>query len=237
MNQVDNAAVERPRHSDMVIKVCGLRDTDNMRQVASLTPMLVGFIFYKRSPRYVGDPQDDFLSSLPSFVHPVAVFVNASLRQVRNTVDRYGFRIVQLHGNESAGYCAELKKLGLTVFKAVGVSDGMDWESLRVYEGIVDAFVFDTRSRSHGGSGRRFDWRLLDGYRLSVPYLLSGGIGPDNVDDIVAAMRPGMVGIDINSRFETEPGVKNVPELVKFILSLRKFNENESIAKPFWEKK
>lgn len=221
----------------MVIKVCGLTDSDNMRQVACLTPMLVGFIFYPRSPRYVGEPPADFLSSLSEFVHPVAVFVNASLRHVKATAAKYGFGIVQLHGSESAEYCAELKKAGLTVFKAIGISRDTDWETLRDYEGVVDAFVFDTRSRNHGGTGRKFDWRLLDGYRLSVPYLLSGGIGPDDVDEVVAAMRPGMAGIDINSCFETAPGVKDVPMLIKFILSLRKFNEDESIAKPFWEKK
>ncbi len=237
MNQENNYAMDRPRHSDMVIKVCGLKDLENMRQVSCLTPMLAGFIFYKRSPRYVGEPPADFLSMLTPYVHPVAVFVDASLRQVMKVVSKYGFRIVQLHGHESAEYCADLKKSGLTVFKAIGVTDGMDWGQVGVYDGIVDAFVFDTGSRSHGGTGRKFDWRLLDNYRLSTPYLLSGGIGPDDAEDVVAAMRPGMAGIDINSLFETSPGVKDIQKLVRFILTLRKYNEDESIAKPFWEKK
>ncbi len=238
MEQNDNMRqMSRPRHNDMVIKVCGLRDLDNMRQVACLTPMLAGFIFYPGSPRYVGEPPADFLSELSPFVNPVAVFVNAEAGHVRDVASRYGFGIVQLHGDESARYCAALKESGLVVFKAIGVTDNMDWDSLKDYEGIVDAFVFDTGDSRRGGTGRKFDWCQLERYRLSTPYLLGGGIGPDDVDEIVAAMRPGMVGIDINSRFETEPGVKDITKLVKFILSLRKFNEDESIAKPFWTKK
>lgn len=225
-----------PRHSDMIIKVCGMRDRDNVRYVASLTPMLMGFIFYDKSPRSAIGIDPAVIGELPEYIRPVAVFVNASTDEITAVTDRYGFKIVQLHGDEPPEMCDTLRNRGLTVFKAVGISSAEDLDRAKAYDGHADLLVLDTKTASRGGSGLKFSWDLLKDYRCPTPYLLSGGIGPGDVDAIVGAMRPGMAGIDINSRFETAPGVKDVAALTKFILSLRKFNEDESIAKPFWEK-
>lgn len=226
----------KPFHADMMIKICGMKDEDNIRMIEYLTPMLMGFIFYPKSPRYAGALAPEAVKGLPKFVRPVGVFVDASEEKIVETCCRYGIGIVQLHGSESPEVCRRLKERGFVVFKAVGMDSSIDWESLRGYEGNVDLFLFDTRCPSHGGSGKKFDWDLLEGYPLSVPYLLSGGISPEDTDAIIAAMRPGMAGIDINSGFETEPGVKDFQKLVDFILKLRSYNEREPSSIPFWEK-
>lgn len=169
-------------------------------------------------------------------MRPVGVFVNSEEHEVIEICRRYGIKIVQLHGEESPAMCGSLRRQGFTVFKAVGIATAADFSMLSEYEGCVDMFLFDTKSPQHGGTGCQFDHSLLEKYSLDVPYLLSGGIGPGDVDTVVAAMRPGMAGIDINSRFEIAPGVKNLRALIQFILSLRSFNEYESDNTPFWEK-
>lgn len=212
----------------MVIKVCGMKDPANIRDIASLHPMLMGFIFHPASPRDASGLDPAVVKSLPQFIRPVGVFVNRSVEEVAATARRYGLERVQLHGDESPADCARLRSMGLKVYKAIAIGDTPDWERYRPYEGSVDLFVLDKKTPKGGGSGEKFDWSVLDSYPLGVQYLLGGGIGPDDIPAIVAAMRPGMAGIDINSRFESAPGVKNIHKLVKFILSLRIYNEDES---------
>lgn len=225
-------------HIERMIKVCGMADADNIRQVGSLTPMLMGFIFYEKSPRYAGNLPVEAVASLPDFVNPVAVFVDASIERITEICGRYGIKIVQLHGNESPELCRQLRRLGYTVLKAFGLDESVDWQELAPYDDdAADLFVFDTKTAAHGGSGIKFDWSLLDSYPLETPYLLGGGIGPDDTEAVISAMRPKMAGVDINSRFETSPGVKDIRKITHFILSLRKHNENESLAIPFWTKK
>lgn len=213
------------RHKDRIIKICGMKEPDNIRRVAWLTPMLMGFIFYEKSPRYAGNLDTEVVKGLPKFIKPVGVFVNTDPEEVEETCNKYGITTIQLHGEESPEECRELKEKGFKVFKAFGIRPPFNWEDLREYEVAVDMFVFDTFCQAKGGSGRKFDWALLDDYPLSTPYLLSGGIGPDDTDKILKAMRPKMAGIDLNSRFETEPGVKDIHKLTHFILSLRSYNE------------
>jgi phosphoribosylanthranilate isomerase len=226
-----------PRHSDMMIKVCGMREPQNITHVAALAPMLMGFVFYDKSPRYAGKLDPEVVHSLPHYVTPVALFVNKSLDGIVTTCSKYGINTVQLHGSESPQICKALVEKGFTVFKAVSLTSAKDITKLKAYEGIVTLFVFDTKGSgtTKGGTGQKWDWSLLEKYNLNTPYLLSGGIGANDVDKIVAAMRPGMVGIDINSRFETAPGVKDLALLTRFFLSLRKFNEYEPTRIPFWK--
>lgn len=228
------------RHSDMMIKVCGLRDTDNIARVASMTPMLMGFIFHPASPRHAGALDPEVVKALPPFVRPVAVTVDMDPDSVIELCNRYGIRIVQLHGSESPGDCRRLRRSGLTVFKALGAGTSTDLDTLAApyveREGTVDMLLFDCGTAGHGGTGRKFDWTLLDTYTGAVPFMLSGGIGPGDADAVIAAMRPGMAGVDINSRFEKEPGVKDTAALLHFILNLRKHNEDDSTPTPFWEK-
>lgn len=227
----------KPCQADMMIKVCGMREPENILAVASLTPMLMGFIFHEESPRNALSLNPDAVRSLPPFIRPVGVFVDKTEEYITSMCTRYGIKIVQLHGSESPEQCLRLKQCGYIVFKAFGIENDTDFDNASLYEGTVDMFLFDTQSASHGGSGKKFDWSSLESYNLDTPYLLSGGIGPDDVDAIVKAVRPGMAGIDINSRFETSPGIKDINKLINFILSLRKFNEHEPNTTPFWEKK
>lgn len=228
-----------PRHADMMLKICGMREPDNIAQVACLTPMLMGFIFWEGSKRNaIGIPEEVF-RNLPPYVRPVGVFVNAGTDEIDATAKRYGLRVVQLHGDESPTFCSELRAKGYVVIKAVKIPVGADrlfFTLLEPYASCVDMLLFDTSGTNPGGNGVKFDWTLLDSYDLDIPYMLSGGIGPDDVDAVKAAMRPGLAGIDLNSRFETEPGHKDVKRLANFILQLRKLNENEPIDRPFWEK-
>lgn len=214
------------RHRDRIIKVCGMKDADNIRKVARLLPMLLGFIFYEKSPRYAGGLDPEVVRSLPDFITPVGVFVDSSMREIKEVCRRYGISTVQLHGNESPETCRNLKADGLTVFKAFGIKPRPDWTEMSPYDGVADMFVFDTFCECKGGSGRQFEWSLLENYPLSTPYLLSGGIGPEDVDKVLSAVRPKMAGVDINSRFESEPGVKDIDKLIHFILLLRKHNED-----------
>ncbi|MDE5812357.1 MAG: phosphoribosylanthranilate isomerase [Muribaculaceae bacterium] len=225
-----------PRHSDMLIKVCGMKYPDNIADVAALTPMLMGFIFYEGSPRFAGNLDPESVVSLPDFVRPVALFVNAEFDQIIATIRRYGINIVQLHGDESPELCQRLRTQGLIVARAIAIAEPGDFARVNQYKGAVDFIVFDSKTPRHGGSGKKFDWNLLAAYDGSIPYLIGGGVGPDDVDNIVAAMRPGMMGIDLNSCFEQLPGVKDIMLLSKFILTLRKNNEDDTPAKPFWEK-
>lgn len=227
---------EQPRHADMLIKICGMRYPENIEEIAPLTPMMMGFIFYPGSPRDATGLDPTVVKSLPAYIRAVAVTVNLAFDQIMELCDKYGFKIVQLHGDESPEMCRRLKDAGLTVFKAVAVGDKVDKAALKRYEGSVDLFLFDTKSDKRGGSGKKFSWDLLEDYDLDVPYLLSGGIGPDDVDAIVGAMRPGMAGIDINSRFEDAPGHKDLGKLINFIVKLRSYNEHEPTKVPFWEK-
>jgi phosphoribosylanthranilate isomerase len=213
----------------MIIKVCGMAQPDNIAAVAALSPMLMGFIFYEKSPRYAGNLAPEVIKKLPEYIRPVAVFVNESTDNILATTQRYGIDIVQLHGDETPEQCRELKAAGKIVLKAVSPADRTQVEALTCYDGAADMLIFDTKG---GGTGRKWSWDIIRDYPLHTPYLLSGGIGVDDVDAIVDAMQPGMAGIDINSRFEVTPGVKDISLLTKFILSLRKFNENEPPSIP-----
>ncbi|MCH5319526.1 MAG: phosphoribosylanthranilate isomerase [Paramuribaculum sp.] len=225
-------------HSERLIKVCGNRYPENISQVAALTPMLMGFIFYDRSPRSAIGLDPQAVRTLPHYIRPVGVFVNETPDKIEEICTNYGVGIVQLHGDEEPSDCQRLSAKGYVVFKAIGLKDNSDFERLKEYEQAgVTLFVFDTPTAGYGGSGRKFDWQLLRNYPLQTPYLLSGGIGENDVETITANMTPYMAGIDINSRFETEPGIKDIRKLTHFILSLRKFNENEPTGIPFWEKK
>lgn len=225
------------RHIDRIIKVCGMKDEANIRSVACLTPLLMGFIFYRHSPRYAGDLNPEVVKTLPRYITPVGVFVNEDTDEVERVCTRYGITTVQLHGSETPGQCHVLRERGFTVLKAFGIDENTGWEEMKPYEEAADMFVFDTKCGSSGGSGRKFRWSILDSYPLSTPYLLSGGIGPEDSEAILAAMRPKMAGVDLNSRFETSPGIKDIDKLIHLILSLRKHNEDESVTIPFWTKR
>jgi phosphoribosylanthranilate isomerase len=206
----------------MVIKVCGMRNNTNIAEVAALKPDWMGFIFYPKSQRFVGENFDEALpvSVMPE-ISTVGVFVNEEYEKMEFLAKKYQFDYVQLHGNESPNYCRRIKDEGFKVLKAFGIQAGFDWQSINEYQDACDYFLFDTSTKNYGGSGQKFDWNLLKDYTLPKKFILSGGIGPNDWQVIKDSFHPMMAGIDINSQFETEPGLKNVQALKTFIQNVR----------------
>ena len=228
----------------MVIKVCGMRDARNIREVSQLGVDMIGMIFYPKSPRYV-EMQSSHAGIIPDYAKEdigvsdssensskdssktparVGVFVDDMVQNIVTRVVNYHLDYVQLHGNEPREMCENLRSTldpdirpGIKIIKAISVSDASDIQKYKEYVGAVDLFLFDTKCKTVGGSGRQFDWQVLEQYDGEVPFLLSGGIGPEDASRLHAFHHPKCIGIDLNSRFEIEPGVKDVEKLKGFL--------------------
>ena len=235
----------------MIIKVCGMRDAENIREVEraiansstkdrsvashsslfTLLPpegrsvarnhsslFLMGFIFWPKSSRYVSERP----AYLPTNCKRVGVFVDENIEQVKRTAYEYQLDMIQLHGSESPDYIRGLRAdvSSPAIIKAFNIATKEDFETTKPYEGIVDYFLFDTKGPSVGGNGAKFDWTVLADYVGETPFLLSGGIGPDDAARIRSFHHPQQAGIDLNSRFELAPGMKDVSALRKFLNEL-----------------
>jgi phosphoribosylanthranilate isomerase len=198
-------------------KVCGMREPENIRQVAALQPDYMGFIFYEDSKRYVGEDFDPaLLEVLPAGIQKVGVFVNETTQVILDKVAKYSLDLVQLHGRETPGQCSELQEVGIKIIKAFSVDDRFSFENTLLYERYCDYFLFDTRGNNYGGNGTVFDWELLKGYFSPLPYFLSGGLNLENLQSKeFEKLRPVPFAIDVNSGFEIEPGMKDVDALNK----------------------
>lgn len=229
----------------MKLKVCGMKYSDNIKEVAALQPDYLGFIFWEPSKRY-------FKGSIPETsanIKKVGVFVNAPLEVVISAVDKYNLQAVQLHGNESPEYCKELevnflsfraqsrkKKIDETpsklnqksnrveIIKVFSIRNGFDFKVLKPYEDVCDYFLFDTKGELPGGNGYKFDWKLLEKYPSKKPYFLSGGIGLDEKESVQSFLQEKAskycYAIDVNSKFEIEPGLKSAENLKEFIKNI-----------------
>jgi phosphoribosylanthranilate isomerase len=208
----------------MKLKVCGMRDPDNVRELYSqINPDWMGLIFYPPSPRYVDDIYADVLKDIP--VKKVGVFVDMDWKEIKDKVSTFGLSALQLHGEESVEQVKRIKeKIGLPIIKAVSVHEKVIWEDLKPYLPFVDYFLFDTFTQAYGGSGKTFNWKLLMDYPFEKPFLLSGGLSCDHAALIKSFQQnmPQMIGIDINSKFEMEPGLKDI----EMIHELKKKIEN-----------
>ena len=224
-----------------------MRDARNIREVSQLGVDMIGMIFYPKSPRYVemqsshagiipdyakedigasdssGSSSESVSTSLKS-PSRVGVFVDDMVQNIVTRVVNYHLDYVQLHGNEPREMCENLRltldpdiRPGIKIIKAISVSDASDIQKYKEYVGAVDLFLFDTKCKTVGGSGRQFDWQVLEQYDGEVPFLLSGGIGPEDASRLHAFHHPKCIGIDLNSRFEIEPGVKDVEKLKGFL--------------------
>lgn len=201
----------------MKLKVCGMKYPKNIMAVAEISPDYLGFIFYDKSPR-------DFQEEIPQInpnIEKVGVFVDAPIDKILENISTFDLAAIQLHGSESVDFCKELKnKSRIKIIKVFSVDQDFQFEKLKPYEPYCDYFLFDTKGKLPGGNGFQFDWKILKSYSSSKPYFLSGGIGPDSISDLKDFMKlPASRlchSIDINSKFEDKPGLKNIKKISEF---------------------
>lgn len=204
---------------NLKIKICGMREPENLREIATLSPDYFGLIFYPKSPRYISIEQAE---RLPRFqgTEYVGVFVNEDAGTMLDYATRAGLFVLQLHGDESPQDCRLIKKLAgrIKLIKAFAVGADFDGNVLKDYEAACDYFLFDTKTENRGGSGHAFDWQILQSFPIKRPFFLSGGVGPENATKAIAACEGlPLYALDLNSRVEISPGLKSV-ELVKQII-------------------
>lgn len=209
----------------MKIKICGMKYTENIKDIALLKPDYLGFIFYSASKRFVGDDFELLDSEeLINDVEKVGVFVNESNAIIERIVEQYSINRIQLHGDESPLQCQDLKEKGYSVIKSFSIADDFDFSVLKNYETAIDYFLFDTKTTDYGGSGNSFNWQLLNKYNLLKPFFLSGGLGVNNIEQLLEFSHPMLYGYDFNSRLEMNPGLKD-KESVKLIIDKIKKHE------------
>ena len=238
----------------MIIKVCGMRETENIRQVAALGVDMMGFIFWPESQRFVKmisaqagiipDYSEERLRKMRNKTQAsasaenrpkrVGVFVDEMPQSIVTRVYNYELDFVQLHGNESAVMIENLKRTlipdiapDIKIIKALSIREKDDVKRWREYEGAADMLLFDTKCKTVGGSGEQFDWSVLEAYDGNIPFLLSGGIGPEDTERVLKYSHPQFAGIDLNSRFEISPAVKDVEKLKTFIQTIRQHEQNQ----------
>ncbi len=190
---------------------------DNIRELVRLSPEYIGFNFYTRSKRYVGRNFDaKNIRSISRKIKRVGIFVNSTRQYIMDKVKRFKLDYVQLHGNESAAFCASMNK-SVKIIKAFGVGDNFDFNVLEKYEPYCDYFLFDTKTSDYGGSGKVFNWSMLKKYDNEVPFFLSGGIDLKDINKIsnLKSQISNLFAIDVNSKFEIKPGLKNIKKLKK----------------------
>lgn len=205
------------------LKVCGMRDPDNIRGILDSNLDYIGYIFHPKSKRYVGEqPDPTIFEQVPVATDKVAVFVNEELEKVIDRCKRFKIEVAQLHGSESPEYCQTVQNAGLVVFKAFAIDEQFDFSSLKKYLGTVNYFLFDTKGKLPGGTGLKFNWEILKQYYLEVPFFLSGGIGPDDLEAVLDFNHEQLFALDINSGFELQPALKDVQKVRKFINQIRK---------------
>jgi phosphoribosylanthranilate isomerase len=200
------------------VKVCGMREPENILEVSALSPDFLGFIFYEKSPRYVG--MDFQIPVIKKNINKVGVFVNHDFDFIMKQVDRLGLNHVQLHGHETPALCEHLRSDELKVIKVLSVDPTFDFKSATQYADHIDYFLFDTKSSSYGGTGKTFDWSLLRNYRLSIPFFLSGGLNPENIGQINTVDHKLLYAIDLNSGVESIPGRKDISKLKSVLIQI-----------------
>ncbi len=200
----------------MKLKVCGMKYQDNIIEVATLQPDYLGFIFHEKSVRYF----QDNLPEIPRTIKKVGVFVDAELQEVIKAIKKFKLNAVQLHGAESPEFCKTLKSQNIEIIKVFSIKDQFNFDDLNPYELMCDFYLFDTKGKLPGGNGYTFDWNILKDYPSTKPYFLSGGIGLEESKNIKSFLKSRAskycYAIDVNSKFETEPGLKNIKKLKEF---------------------
>lgn len=203
----------------MKVKVCGMLHSANIQELADLKPDFMGFIFYEKSKRYIGEVLDiNVLNNLPKTIKKVGVFVCETEENILKIIEKYNLDYAQLHGDESAQFCKNIKEKGVKIIKAFSVDETFDFKTTSVYQNIADLFLFDTKTPEKGGSGKTFDWQILEKYQGPTPFLLAGGIDENNFKNAQEIENNYLLGLDLNSKFEIEPGLKDIQKLKKVLI-------------------
>jgi len=202
-----------------------MRNSSNIEELIKLKPDYIGFIFYPKSKRFIGEQIPDEIQALvPVYIQKVGVFVDEPFDNLLEKFRSNKLDMIQLHGSELPGYCERLKKLDIPVIKVFSIGSDFDFKSVIPYDLFCDFYLFDAASELFGGSGIKFDWKKLDEYKADKPFFLSGGIGQSDFEEIKNITHNKLLAIDVNSGFETEPGVKDIPKLKAFTDRIREVN-------------
>ncbi|MDX1751876.1 MAG: phosphoribosylanthranilate isomerase [Salinimicrobium sediminis] len=211
---------------NLKLKVCGMREAENIKAIAGLKPDYLGLIFFEGSSRYVSGE----IQELDKEIKKTGVFVNASEEDILEKIEKYALAAIQLHGEESGKFCKDIKSRfseagkKVEIIKVFSIKDDFDFQELKAFEGIADLYLFDTKGKNRGGNGIAFNWNVLLDYPSSTPFLLSGGIGSEETEAIKELYKTFQkrqkehlfYGIDVNSKFETAPGLKDPEALRSF---------------------
>lgn len=208
---------------ELLVKVCGMKEEQNILQLLELPIQYIGHIFYHKSARYVGDLAN---ITIANGIKKAGVFVNSDFDEIIKTAERFNLNSIQLHGHESVELASTLKTKGFEVIKAFGIDEDFDWKQLEPYIGHVDYFLFDSKSPAYGGTGVTFNWQKLKEYPFETPYFLSGGLSLENLQEAVNFEDNKLIGLDLNSKFEIEPGLKDIEKLKLALKTIR----NEQIS-------
>lgn len=206
----------------MKVKICGMKFPKNILEIGALQPDYIGFIFYPKSKRFVGENfSQKSIEKLPKTIKKVGVFVNESVETVLKIQKQFSFDSVQLHGDESVEMCSILQQNGIEVIKVFSVDNYFDFEITKPFESVCELFLFDTKTEKYGGSGKAFDWKILEKYNLEKPFFLSGGLGLNNLKKIKQINHPQLIGLDFNSQLEDENYKKITEEVNELIQKIR----------------
>ncbi|MBZ9652123.1 phosphoribosylanthranilate isomerase [Psychroflexus montanilacus] len=212
----------------MKVKVCGMKHPENIKALAELDIDYMGFIFYKKSPRFA-----ETVVEVPENIQKVGVFVNEDIDAILEKVKSYGLKLIQLHGHETPAFCEQLNqvlaesgKSEVQLWKVFSIQSPSDFEGIEAYGFYVHGYLLDTKGQYRGGNGQKFDWQLLEQFNFTKPVMLSGGIGPEDAEQVSELYKKGLIaGVDINSGFEEEPGLKNITLVHKFLQNLRTYEQ------------
>ena len=195
-----------------------MRQVDNIQQLSQLPINYMGFIFYPPSKRFIENLNKNILLSIPASIKKVGVFVNPNLKTVIDKIENFNLEVLQLHGNEQPHFIEEIKKCypNIEIIKSFLIDTKKDFYQISAYKGIVNYLLFDTKTTQYGGSGKRFDWKILDDYQDDLPFFLSGGIGLEHIEELKNLKHPQLFAFDINSKFEIVPAFKAIDKVKKF---------------------
>ncbi|MGC6432611.1 MAG: phosphoribosylanthranilate isomerase [Crocinitomicaceae bacterium] len=206
---------------DLKVKVCGMKSSEEIQELIDSSLIdYIGFIFYPKSLRYITE-----VPKLDGKFKRVGVFVNEELETIQAKINSYTLDVLQLHGNESVSEVKQLKEvIQKPIFKAFGIDERFDFKICTSYEPYVDAFLFDTKTEKYGGSGKQFDWSILQNYKGEKPFVLSGGLDEKALNELKNYSFPKMVGVDLNSKFELSPGQKDTKRIIQTIKQIKNAN-------------